>query len=65
MEFDAFDGGIELGGLRTRDDIKLLICYMIKSLNRPISKQILNEAMQENGLANYFEVNGALAYEKW
>lgn len=61
MEFDAFDGGIEFGGLRNRDEIKLLICYLVKSVDSPITKSILNEAMQENGLANYFEVNGALA----
>lgn len=61
VEFDAFDNGIELGGLRNRDEIKLLICYLVKSVDRPITKQILNEALQENGLVNYFEINGALA----
>ena len=29
MEYDAFDAGIELGGLRSRDDIRLLICYLL------------------------------------
>ena len=60
MEFDAFDAGIELGGLRTREDIKLLICYLVKSVDG-LTKSILNETMQESGLANYFEVNGALS----
>lgn len=60
MEFDAFDAGIELGGLRNRDDIRLLICYLLKSVEAPMTKQLLNEAMQEDGLANYFEVGQAI-----
>jgi len=59
MEFDAFDAGIELGGLRTKEDIKLLVCYLVKSVDG-LTKTILNETMQESGLANYFEVNSAL-----
>lgn len=60
MEFDAFDAGIELGGLRNRDDIRLLICYLLKSVDAPMTRQMLNEAMQEDGLANYFEVGQAI-----
>lgn len=60
MEFDAFDAGIELGGLRSRDDIRLLICYLLKSIDAPMTKQMLNDAMQEDGLANFFEVGQAI-----
>ncbi len=60
MEFDAFDQGIELGGLRNRDDIRLLICYLLKAIDKPIEKAQLNDAVLENGLANYFEINQAI-----
>ena len=60
MDFDAFDAGIELGGLRSRDDIRLLICYLLKSVDAPMTRQMLNDAMQEDGLANYFEVGQAI-----
>lgn len=60
MEYDAFDAGIELGGLRNRDDIRLLVCYLLKSVDAPMTRQMLNEAMQEDGLANYFEVGQAI-----
>ena len=60
MEFDAFDAGIELGGLRNRDDIRLLICYLLKSVDAPMTRQMLNDAMQEDGLANFFEVGQAI-----
>lgn len=60
MEYDAFDAGIELGGLRSRDDIRLLICYLLKSVDVPMTRQMLNDAMQEDGLANFFEVGQAI-----
>lgn len=60
MEYDAFDAGIELGGLRNRDDIRLLICYLLKSVDAPMTRQMLNDAMQEDGLANFFEVGQAI-----
>ena len=60
MEFDAFDAGIELGGLRSRDDIRLLICYLLKSVDAPMTRQMLNDSMQEDGLANFFEVGQAI-----
>ncbi len=60
MEFDAFDAGIELGGLRSRDDIRLLVCYLLKSIDVPMTRQMLNDAMQEDGLANFFEVGQAI-----
>ena len=60
MDFDAFDAGIELGGLRNRDDIRLLVCYLLKSVDAPMTRQMLNDAMQEDGLANFFEVGQAI-----
>lgn len=61
MDFDAFDQGIELGGLRNREDIRLLICYLLKTIDKPIEKAQLNDAVLENGLANYFEINQAIS----
>ena len=61
MEFDAFDEGIELGGLRNRDEIRLLICYILRAVDAPISKRNLNDSMLQDGLANYFEINQAIS----
>ena len=57
---DAFTAGVDFGGLRTRQEIKLLICFLLESLEKPLSKAQINEIMQGQGLANYFEVNQAL-----
>ncbi len=61
MKFNAFDAGIEPGGLRNKSEIKILICYMLSSVGKPLTQQNINEIIQETGLANYFEVNDALA----
>lgn len=59
--YDAFTGGIELGGMRTKGDIRILLCYILKSLDAPFSKAGLNEVLQSTSLANFFEVNDALS----
>lgn len=59
--FDAFDAGIELGGLRNRSEIRLLVCYLLKAMDKPVPKPLLVDAILEKGLANYFEVNEAIA----
>ncbi len=61
MEFDAFTAGVSLGGLRSKNDIKLLICYMLFSVGQPLSKDEVLSALQEKGLANYFEINDAFS----
>lgn len=56
MEFDALDTGIEPGGLRTRSNVRLLICYILLSLGKPVKKDLIITSMQKNGIANYFEI---------
>ena len=59
--YDAFTEGIEPGGLRNRNEIKTLICYLVSHLDTPITKGQLNNIICEEGLANYFELNQALS----
>ena len=59
--YDAFTEGIEPGGLRSRNEIKTLICYLVSHLDTPITKSQLNNIICEEGLANYFELNQALS----
>lgn len=61
MEFDAFTGGVAPGGLRSKSDIRILICYLLKSVDAPLSSEDIIRVMQEKALANYFEVNDALS----
>lgn len=60
-EVDAFVEGVEPDGLKNRSDIKLLVCYIINNLDKPITKAQINETIFQQGLANYFEVNQAIS----
>ena len=59
--FDAFTEGITLGGLRTKNEIRVLLCYLLGNLSYEISKTGLNDVIQSLGLVNFFETNSALA----
>ncbi len=59
--YDAFTQGVEPGGLRTKSEIKLLICYVVCKIDNGIAKNQLNNILTGEGIANYFEANEALA----
>ena len=61
MENSTFCEGIAPGGLREQPEIKLLICYLLKALDKPLTRTQINEILQEYRIANYFEVNGAIS----
>lgn len=61
MENEAIAEGISPGGLNSDLEIKILVCYLLKSVGRPISKTQLNSAVSEHGLVNYFDLSGALS----
>lgn len=60
MQRDAFTGGVEPGGLWNKNDIRILLCYILASVNAPLSRESISEIVQGKALANYFEVGDAL-----
>ncbi len=60
VEFDAFAGGIEFGGLRNILEIKILICYILKSVKKPMKRSQICDSLQKTGLVNYFDANSAI-----
>ena len=59
--YDAFFEGVEPGGLRSRNEIKLLICYIICKIDGGITKNQLTDILCRKSLANYFEISQALS----
>lgn len=55
MEFDALEGGV-YGGLVSKEKIKLLICYIINNINRPLPRDEFCSEIHAEGIANYFEL---------
>ena len=57
MVLDTFDEGIAIGGIRSKNEIRTLICYILNSVGTPMSKEVVVETIQKKGLANYFETS--------
>lgn len=57
MVLDTFDEGIAIGGIRSKNEIRTLICYIFNSVGIPMSKEVVVETIQKKGLANYFETS--------
>ena len=57
MAFDTFDEGIVPGGMRSKNEIRTLICYLFNSVKEPMSKDIIIDAISNDSLANYFETS--------
>lgn len=55
MEYDTFTAGVGPGGLRTKNDIRVLLCYLLASVNVPLHREDILSILQEYDLANYFE----------
>ncbi len=62
MAFDTFDEGIAPGGLRSKNEIKILICYLFYSVNDKMSQSLVVEAIRADELANFFEI--VVAFEE-
>ncbi len=61
MRQDAFTEGVEPGGLWNKNDIRILLCYILASVNGPLSREDISQIVQGKALANYFEVGDAFA----
>lgn len=62
MAFDTFDEGIAPGGLRSKNEIKILICYLYASVRDKMSQSLVVEAIRADELANFFEI--VVAFEE-
>ncbi len=55
MSFNAFVGGVRPGGLTNDFEVKILICFLLNSIEQEMTFDELNEIFQNTGLVNYFE----------
>ncbi len=61
MEYDTFTAGVGPGGLRTKNDIRVLLCYLLASVGAPLPQEDILSILQEYDLANYFEIMDTLS----
>ena len=51
--------GVGPGGLRDMHDVKILICYLLRTLQRPFPREKLMELLSADGISDYFTVSAA------
>ena len=56
---EAFTGGVKPGGLTSNTEIRILICYLIKTAG-PVTRDAMQGALLQEELVNYFEFADAL-----
>lgn len=56
----TFSAGVEFGGLRSMEDIKLLVCYLLYSVKEPVPRPMILEIISGNGMANFFDTGVAM-----
>ena len=61
MRDDGFlSAGVPPGGLHSREEIRLLLCYLAGHLAQPLAAALAEQVFAQEGLANYFEYTAAL-----
>ncbi|MFR3791872.1 MAG: DUF4364 family protein [Blautia massiliensis (ex Durand et al. 2017)] len=57
---EAFTAGVKPGGLTDNTQIRILLCYLVKTAG-PLTRDTLQGALLQEQLVNYFEFSDALA----
>ena len=61
MQTDAMNAGVAPGGLKSRIEIRVLICYILVNSDLPVPLEAVKEQLHFRGIANYFETAYAIA----
>lgn len=61
MPDSAFSEGVRPGGLTTNTEIRILLCYLLDSIDAPVSRSQIEEALLGEELVNYFAMAECLA----
>jgi hypothetical protein len=57
---DVFTAGIQPGGLRTAEEIKVLLCYLLHTVEQALPRDAVTEIITTYGMANYFDTEDAI-----
>lgn len=58
----ALSDGVAPGGLYSKENIRIMLCYLLNSIDAEISKTSFIEILQGTEIANYFEITDSLAF---
>ena len=57
---DVFSAGVRPGGLRSAEEIKVLLCYLLHTVGQPLPRDAITEIITTEGMANYFDTEEAI-----
>lgn len=60
FKLDAFPVDDTVGGIRSTEKIKIIICYILTNANVRLTRSSVQSAMYDNSIANYFEISQAI-----
>lgn len=60
MKYDAVSAGVSHGGLINSTEIRVLICYILKTVKEPVPVSRLCDLLFYDGIANNFEVSDCI-----
>ena len=60
FKLDAFPVDDTTGGIRSTEKIRIIICYILKNIGTPLTRDYIQSALYDNGIANYFEISQAI-----
>ncbi len=55
MQTDALNAGVNPGGLNSKTEIRVLICYLLANIKGNVPLEYVKEQLHFGGIANYFE----------
>ncbi len=61
MQTDAMNAGVKPGGLNSKVEIRVLICYLLANATGSVPLENVKEQLHFGGLANYFETALAIS----
>lgn len=61
MQSDAMNAGVNPGGLQSRIEIRVLLCYILSHTDVPVPLDAVKERIHFEGIANYFETAFAIS----
>ncbi len=61
MQTDAMNAGVNPGGLKSKIEIRVLICYLLENSSGAVPLEAVKEQLHFGGLANYFETALAIS----
>lgn len=60
FKLDAFPVDDTVGGIRSTEKIKIIICYILSNGKDILKRSDIQSALYDNGIANYFEISQAI-----